>query len=147
MFGKTRRSTPEIRTLIGSDTRITGDLAFCEGLHVDGVIVGNVSVEGGGDANLSISKDGLIEGSVEVPEVVLNGTVKGNVIASERVQLGATARVVGNVVYNLIEMAIGAEVNGQLIHKAPGRPDVMGSTAGSDEQSADSTPAHSLETG
>lgn len=147
MFGKTRRSTPEIRTLIGSGTRITGDMAFSEGLHVDGVIVGNVSVEGGAEANLSISKGGLIEGSVEVPEVVLNGTVKGDVIASERVQLGPTARVVGNVVYNLIEMAIGAEVNGQLIHKAPGRPDVMGASGQRDEESADNPPAHSLETG
>jgi cytoskeletal protein CcmA (bactofilin family) len=146
MFGKTRRSAPEIRTLIGSGTRITGDLAFTEGLHVDGVIVGNVSLEGTADGNLSISKDGVVEGSVEVPEVILNGTVKGDVIACERVQLGPTARVVGNVVYNLIEMAIGAEVNGQLIHKAPGRPDVIGATQARDQKSGESPPARSLET-
>jgi cytoskeletal protein CcmA (bactofilin family) len=47
---------------------------------------------------------------------LLNGTVKGDVDASQRVELGSKARVVGNVQYKLIEMAIGAEVNGKLIH-------------------------------
>jgi cytoskeletal protein CcmA (bactofilin family) len=51
-----------------------------------------------------------------VPNVVLHGTVRGDVAASGRVELGAKARVVGNVRYGLIEMAIGAEVNGKLIH-------------------------------
>ncbi len=59
----------------------------------------------------------MVEGSVSVPHVVLNGTVKGDVSARERVELGTTARVIGNVYYNLIEMAIGAEINGKLIHQ------------------------------
>ena len=57
-----------------------------------------------------------LEGTVVVPNIVLNGTVKGDVAAAGRVELGAKARVVGNVRYGLIEMAIGAEVNGKLIH-------------------------------
>ena len=66
-----------------------------------------------------------------VPHVVLNGTVKGDVRATERVELGPKARVIGNVQYKLIEMSIGAEVNGKLIHesehgaaKSAGRPQV-----------------------
>ena len=69
-------------------------------------------------ATLSISERGCVEGSVIVPNIVLNGTVKGDVAASGRVELGAKARVVGNVRYGLIEMAIGAEVNGKLIHES-----------------------------
>jgi cytoskeletal protein CcmA (bactofilin family) len=53
-----------------------------------------------------------------VPNVLLNGTIKGDVKATKRVELGSNARVVGNVQYNLIEMAIGAEVNGKLIHES-----------------------------
>ena len=53
-----------------------------------------------------------------VPHVVLNGTVKGDVRATERVELGPKARVIGNVQYKLIEMSIGAEVNGKLIHES-----------------------------
>jgi len=91
---------------------------------------------------LSISERGCVEGAVVVPHVVLNGTVRGDVRATERVQLGPKARVVGNVQYKLIEMSIGAEVNGKLIHesesgqaKTPGRASleaVRPATAGGD---------------
>jgi cytoskeletal protein CcmA (bactofilin family) len=52
-----------------------------------------------------------------VPNVVLNGTVKGDILAHDRVELGATAKVTGNVYYGLIEMEMGAEINGKLIHE------------------------------
>ena len=48
---------------------------------------------------------------------LLNGTVKGDILAHDRVELGATARVTGNVYYALIEMEMGAEINGKLIHE------------------------------
>lgn len=121
MFGKSRRDQKEIKTLLGTGTRVVGHLSFEGGLHVDGSVEGNIIAPPGVDAAVSISSTGTVEGNVEAPEVVLNGTVKGDVFASERVELGSTARVVGNVVYNLIEMAIGAEVNGKLIHRPAGR--------------------------
>ena len=126
MFGKTSKKRQDIQTLVGSSTHITGDIEFQGGLHLDGTVIGNICAENGTDAVLSISQDGLIEGTVKAPQVVLNGTVKGDVIATDRVELGPTARVVGNVVYNLIEMAIGAEVNGKLVHQPEGRPDFVG---------------------
>jgi cytoskeletal protein CcmA (bactofilin family) len=128
MFRKQNRSKREIRTLIGAGTRVNGDVVFTEGLHVDGVVRGNVSTEDDSPGALSVSEKGVIEGDVTVPDLVLDGTVKGNVEARERVELGPTARVIGDVVYNLIEMAIGAEVNGQLIHQAPGGAEKPGSS-------------------
>lgn len=122
MFGKTDKAKArrEITTLLGKEIRITGDVEFGGGLHLDGTIVGNVTAapDAGDAATVSISEDGVVEGSVHAPEVVLNGTVKGDVTATRRVELGPTAKVVGNVVYRLIEMAIGAEVNGKLVHRA-----------------------------
>ncbi|MCI0653263.1 MAG: polymer-forming cytoskeletal protein, partial [Methylococcaceae bacterium] len=59
---------------------------------------------------------GMIDGEVRVPMVILNGTVLGNVYASERVELAPKSKVTGDVTYNLIEMAVGAEVNGRLLH-------------------------------
>ena len=47
---------------------------------------------------------------------MLNGSVVGDVHATERIELAANARVAGNVYYGLIEMAMGAEVNGNLVH-------------------------------
>ena len=89
---------------------------FSGGLHIDGTIKGNVSAETDGRSMLSLSEQGTIEGEVNVPYVVLNGVVKGDVHSSEHVELSNKARVTGNVYYNLIEMAIGAEVNGKLVH-------------------------------
>jgi cytoskeletal protein CcmA (bactofilin family) len=101
---------------VGEGTRIEGDLRFEGGCHIDGVVHGSVVADRDPEAFLSISEDGRVEGSVRVPRLALNGKVEGDVHASELVQLGPTARVVGNVNYELIEMTAGAEINGQLIH-------------------------------
>jgi cytoskeletal protein CcmA (bactofilin family) len=54
---------------------------------------------------------------VIAPSVILNGIVKGDIEAGDRVELGAKARVLGNVHYTLIETAVGAQINGKLIHR------------------------------
>ena len=118
MLGKKSRSQAPIGTLVGAETRVNGDLEFAGGCHVDGYVKGNVRATKDDTSVLSISERGCIEGSVVVPHVVLNGTVKGDVRATQRVELGPKARVIGNLQYQLIEMSIGAEVNGKLIHES-----------------------------
>jgi len=118
MFKQKRRREAAISTLVGPDTRVHGDLEFSGGCLVDGYVKGNVKSVKDENATLSISERGCIEGAVRVPNILLNGTVKGDVTASHRIELGSNARVVGNVQYSLIEMAIGAEVNGKLIHES-----------------------------
>ena len=121
MFGRKKGfSAARIDTLVGQGTQITGDLVFSGGLHVDGTIKGNVVAEEGTTALLILSEFGRIEGEVTVPNMVLNGEIVGDVFGSTRVELAPKARVKGSVYYNLIEMAIGAEVNGGLVHQAHG---------------------------
>jgi cytoskeletal protein CcmA (bactofilin family) len=121
MFGKKKGfNAARIDTLVGQGTRITGDLIFSGGLHVDGTIKGNVVAEEGSTALLILSEFGKIEGEVTVPNMVLNGEIIGDVFGSTRVELAPKARVKGSVYYNLIEMAIGAEVNGGLVHQPQG---------------------------
>jgi cytoskeletal protein CcmA (bactofilin family) len=60
--------------------------------------------------------------------------VKGDVFAGQRVELGATARVIGNVYYNLIQMAEGAEINGKLIHQPEGQVPLLEQTHQMDEK-------------
>jgi cytoskeletal protein CcmA (bactofilin family) len=118
MFGKKHRHQAAINTLVGADTRVHGDIEFSGGFLVDGYVKGNVKAVKDEHATLSISEKGCVEGAVMVPHVLLNGTVRGDVRATERIELGPHARVIGNVQYRLIEMAIGAEVNGKLIHES-----------------------------
>ena len=117
MLGRKKRGPAAVRSFIGAETRIHGDIEFTGGFHVDGYVKGNV--EGINDDNdvLSISESGSVEGSVIVPHIFLNGVIRGDVRATERVKLGPGARVIGDVQYKLIEMSIGAEVSGKLIHE------------------------------
>lgn len=117
-FGKDKnRRNAQIDTLIGGSTELRGDVYFKDGLHIDGVVKGNVIAEGD-HSMLTMSEQGRIEGEVRVRNIVLNGEVLGDVYASEHIELAPAARVTGNVYYNLIEMAMGAEVNGKLVHRA-----------------------------
>jgi cytoskeletal protein CcmA (bactofilin family) len=117
MFNRNKQKQQRIDTLIGAGTRIIGDVHFSGGFHVDGHVKGNVDAPADSGATLSVSDGGVVEGAVAVPNVVLNGSVRGDILAHDRVELGATARVTGNVYYGLIEMEMGAEINGKLIHE------------------------------
>ena len=119
MWNSSKPKTHRIDTLVGAATRIIGDVHFTGGFHVDGFVKGNVDAPGDSGSTLSISDGGVVEGSVAVPNVILNGTVRGDILAHARLELGASARVEGNVYYGLIEMAIGAEINGKLVHEPP----------------------------
>ena len=137
MFGRKKGfSAARIDTLVGQGTEINGDLVFTGGLHVDGKINGNVIAEEGSTAMLILSEFGRIEGEVRVPNMVLNGEIVGDVYGSTRVELAPKSRINGSVYYNLIEMAIGAEVNGGLVHQPTGsqQPKRLENKSGKHEQ-------------
>ena len=107
---------PKVSTIIGQGTILSGDLVFRGGLHLDGTVKGDISAEEGEDVTLTVSEKGEVIGDVRVSNMILNGSVVGDVYVSGRVELAPQARVTGSLYYNLLEMAMGAEVNGQLIH-------------------------------
>ena len=115
MFGRRKQTSTRIDTLIGKAATLNGDLVFSGGLHLDGRINGNVSSSADDGGALSVSESGFIEGNVEVTNIVMNGTVNGDMHAGERLQLGGKARVNGNVHYGVIEMAPGAVITGKLV--------------------------------
>lgn len=115
--GKQKPEKPEkVDTLVGQQTELRGDVIFNGGLHVDGKIKGSVIADESGPAVLVLSEHGLIEGEIRVPYIVVNGVVIGDIHAHESAELAPHARVTGNVYYSRIEMAMGAEVNGSLVH-------------------------------
>lgn len=115
MFRRKDSVAARIDTLVGKSARVQGDVEFSGGLHLDGCVTGNVRAAAGSGSTLSVSEQGSIEGSVEVPNVILNGRVQGDIRAQEKVVLGTQARVRGNVHYGSIEIALGAEIAGRLV--------------------------------
>ena len=131
MFNRDTKQA-RIDTLIGKASRVHGNLEFAGGLHLDGSIAGNVRADPSEGSSLSISETGSIEGNVEAGNVMLNGSVRGDILARERVVLGATAKVQGNVYYGVIEMTLGAQIMGKLTRVADkGNETVPDGTPGS----------------
>lgn len=115
-----KRKANTVDTLIGGMTEIRGDVLFSGGLHVDGRIRGKVVAMAGEPASLSISEQGAVEGDISVPILTVNGSVSGNVHATDKLTLASRARVTGNLYYNVLEVQPGAEVNGQMVHDPTG---------------------------
>ena len=138
-----RLKAPKVATVIGQGTVITGDVGFGGGLHLDGAIRGNVSGEAESNSTLTVSEQGSVEGDVSVDNLILNGTIVGDVYASGRVELASNARVTGTVYYKLLEMAMGAEVNGQLVH-SEGEEQRMLGYDGDEEELEPETPPTSV---
>ena len=117
MLGNRKKlKAPKVDSIVGRHTELYGDIRFSGGLLVDGTVKGNVLSEEDSSSVLFLSEHGTIEGDVKVPNVVLNGVIIGDVHARQHIELAANARITGNVYYSLIEMAMGAEVNGNLVH-------------------------------
>ena len=111
----------KLDTLLGQNTTITGDLTFNGVLHLDGKIVGSLAGTQQDDI-LTISESGIIEGKIEVANIVINGTIKGDIYASGKIEVASKANIEGNVYYQNIEMEAGSKINGQLIYQEAGKP-------------------------
>ena len=68
------------------------------------------------DSVLRVVAGGKVSGEIKVPHATINGNVDGDIHTSERLELAEQAVIDGDVYYNLIEMAVGAKVNGGLRH-------------------------------
>ena len=84
---------PRIDTLIGKTSRVQGDVEFEGGMHLDGEVCGAVRADPAQESSLSVSESGAVLGAVQVRNLILDGTVKGDIHAPGRLVLGATARV------------------------------------------------------
>lgn len=103
-----------IDTLVGVKTELKGDIVFSGGLRVDGKVRGNITASGEGNSTLVLSEHAVVTGNVTVPHMIVNGKIKGNVYAAERLELQSKAEITGDVVYKVVEIAAGASVNGAL---------------------------------
>jgi len=119
MFRK-QPSKPQNRidSLIGVGTRIEGNVNFTGGLRVDGEVIGNVTAVSDQPSTLVLSEQARIDGEVRVSHLVLNGEVNGPIYAAEFLELQSRSKVKGDVHYNVLEMHLGAIVEGHLVHRS-----------------------------
>ena len=94
---------------VGSGTTLTGETSFKAMLRVDGHLTGIVSSDAG---TLIVGTGGQLDANITVAAAVIHGIVNGDVVATERVELGRTAKVVGNIQTPSLSIEQGAIFEG-----------------------------------
>lgn len=100
-----------IQTIIGQHARFKGELSFEGAVRIDGNFEGNIRASNG--ATLIVSEVAVITGEVDVPNLVLHGTINGNVRAGESLKMTKTGKLKGDVEYHVISLSEGASINGR----------------------------------
>jgi cytoskeletal protein CcmA (bactofilin family) len=108
---------------IGSEVTVTGDIATESELHVDGKVIGDVRC-----GTLSQGRSGEVRGNIKAGEARLAGLVDGAVEAGI-LSLEASARVTGDVLYESLSVAAGAEVEGRFKRRRGGEDGAMAAKA------------------
>ena len=105
-------------TLIATDAELVGDISFSSQLVVNGVLRGSTSAEELG-ASMTVSSGGHVIGDIRVPVVLIHGRVDGTVYALEHLEIAEGAVIQGDLHYKVLQMHMGASVQGRLIHSVP----------------------------
>lgn len=79
---------------VGGGTVVTGEANFKAMMRVDGHLSGRVSSSSG---TLIVGANGKVDANIEVAVAVIHGTINGDIIATQRLELGRAAKVHGNI--------------------------------------------------
>lgn len=79
---------------VGNGTSLTGEATFRGMLRIDGHLTGRIVSQEG---TLLVGTNGQVDADIEVAVATINGTVNGDIIATERLEMGRAAHVKGNI--------------------------------------------------
>ena len=85
--------TPRIKTRLGKDTRLKGTLRFTESVEVSGSFEGTIEAEG----FLFVVDGADVRADIRARDIIIGGTVHGNIEASHRLDVLSTGRIYGNI--------------------------------------------------
>lgn len=96
---------------IGSGLKIRGDLSGSADLFVDGELQGKIVL---GDSRITVGQNGRLQADIEARDIVIEGSVQGNLKARESVHLASTSRVQGSILTPRIAIDDGARLRGKV---------------------------------
>jgi cytoskeletal protein CcmA (bactofilin family) len=121
MATKTKNSLPipdssaDVLTVVAAGTHVVGRLTGHEDIRVQGTIEGAVRL----DTTLFVDPEGVLLAEVYARDVVVSGTIVGNVTADNAIVLTASARVIGDLRAPRVSVAPGAAFRGGVVTEAP----------------------------
>ena len=103
------KGTEKISTILGRETNFHGILKFRESLKIDGKFEGEIESPG----FLYVENGAVVKANIKVGSIVIGGVVRGNVEASERLEMLATGQVYGNIRTAKLNIADGVVFEGK----------------------------------
>jgi cytoskeletal protein CcmA (bactofilin family) len=105
---------------IGKSLVIKGELSGSESLYIDGKVEGAITLPGN---RVTVGRNGQVAANIVAREVVVLGKVRGNVQASDRVDIRSEGSLTGDVVAARISIEDGAFFKGGIDIRKPGTAD------------------------
>jgi len=111
MFGKSDNKgldKDKVETILGTGTKIDGNINSKGSLRVEGTVVGEIEVKG----DLFVGEDANIKSKVKGRNVIIAGKIEGNIIAENKLEILPTGRVDGDIQMKTIKIEEGAKFEG-----------------------------------
>ena len=103
-----KKSKAHINAFLGKDTDFNGKFSFSGTIRIDGLYRGEIHTEGA----LIVGETAVIQADIHTSRIIIKGEVRGNIFASDRIELLAPCRVIGNIQAPVISMEEGARFRG-----------------------------------
>lgn len=98
----------KLDTVIGSDTRIEGDINSSETIKIDGKLIGDIE----GKSQVIIGELGLVQGNINAKNVAISGKVEGNIICNNLIEIKSSGKVLGDIETINLVVEDGGVING-----------------------------------
>ncbi|NIR15621.1 MAG: polymer-forming cytoskeletal protein, partial [Desulfobacterales bacterium] len=82
----------QINAFLGKDTEFEGKLSFNGAVRIDGRLKGEIFTEG----TLIVGESAVIASDIHVSHIIVSGEIRGNIVASDRIEIHAPGKVFGN---------------------------------------------------
>ena len=108
--GEPRKVTiDEAKTILGTNAVFKGELTFKDTLCIDGEFEGKLTT----DDKLIVDERGVVLGDIEAGIVICKGRIRGNIIASQKVEIHSTGKILGDVHTPALMIELGAVIHGK----------------------------------
>ena len=115
----TTTSTTADQATIGKSLVIKGEVTGSESLYIDGRVEGSINLSGN---RVTVGRNGVVAANINAREIVVLGKVRGNLTASDRVDIRSDGSLTGDVVAARISIEDGAFFKGGIDIRKGGQP-------------------------
>jgi cytoskeletal protein CcmA (bactofilin family) len=122
-----QQSVPD-QSIVTNGMTVRGEISGPDAIYVDGAIEGSINIPG---ERVTVGPNGVVSGTSKTPcitarEIVILGTVRGNIVAMDRLEIRANGSVTGNVSTMRLKIEDGSHFQGGIEIREPEvQPDVQ----------------------